>query len=86
MHSPITFEDATKDDCLDRLVPSDLRILVRERDDLLKLVEAVVEARVALNETSSTSRYYLTRFSKAKDTHEALATWLKDNETPGDKL
>jgi len=28
----ITFEFATRDDCLDKMVPSDLRILVSERD------------------------------------------------------
>lgn len=30
----ITFEFATMDDCLDRMVPSDLRKLVAERDTL----------------------------------------------------
>lgn len=38
MHSPITIEFARMDDCLDRLVPSDLRILVSERDHLLQRV------------------------------------------------
>lgn len=32
--SAITFEFATQDDCLERMVPSDLRQLVAERDDL----------------------------------------------------
>jgi hypothetical protein len=30
----ITFEFATQDDCLDRMVPSDLRVLVAQRDRL----------------------------------------------------
>jgi len=30
----ITFEFATQDDCLDKIVPSDLRLLVGERDRL----------------------------------------------------
>lgn len=33
----ITFEFATRDDCLDQMVPSDLRALVAERDALKKL-------------------------------------------------
>ena len=33
--SDITFEFATHDDCLDKLVPSDLRALVAERDRLI---------------------------------------------------
>jgi len=38
----ITFEFATQDDCLDRMVPSDLRVLVAQRDRL--------QARVAMLE------------------------------------
>jgi hypothetical protein len=34
----ITFEFATQDDCLDRMVPSDLRVLVAQRDRLQALV------------------------------------------------
>lgn len=30
----ITFEFACQDDCLDKMVPSDLRKIVRERDEL----------------------------------------------------
>ena len=40
----ITFEFATHDDCLDKMVPSDLRVLVSERDELRKLlIEAAVK-------------------------------------------
>ena len=34
--SDITFEFATHDDCLDKMVPSDLRVLVAERDRLIE--------------------------------------------------
>ena len=30
----VTFEFATQDDCLDKMIPSDLRQLVAERDEL----------------------------------------------------
>ena len=43
----ITFEFATHDDCLDKMVPSDLRVLVRERDELRKLL---IEAAVKFDE------------------------------------
>jgi len=36
----ITFEFATQDDCLDRMVPSDLRVLVAQRDRLQAQVAA----------------------------------------------
>lgn len=36
----ITFDFACQDDCLDRMVPSDLRALIRERDDLRAQLEA----------------------------------------------
>ena len=36
----ITFEFATQDDCLDRMVPSDLRVLVAQRDRLQARVAA----------------------------------------------
>ena len=36
----ITFEFATQDDCLDRMVPSDLRVLVEQRDRLQARVAA----------------------------------------------
>ena len=39
----ITFEFATQDDCLDKLVPSDLRALVVERDSLIAKLTAVQE-------------------------------------------
>ena len=39
--SDITFEFATHDDCLDKMVPSDLRQLVAERDRLLEAIESV---------------------------------------------
>jgi len=35
----ITFEFATQDDCLDKMVPSDLRTLVAERDSAQKEVK-----------------------------------------------
>jgi hypothetical protein len=34
MRSPITIEFARRDDCLDQMVPSELRVLVTERDTL----------------------------------------------------
>lgn len=34
MSSPITIEFARRDDCLDQMVPSELRVLVTERDTL----------------------------------------------------
>lgn len=37
----ITFEFATKDDCLDKMVPSDLRQLVCERDNAIKELDAL---------------------------------------------
>jgi hypothetical protein len=44
----IDFNFATKDDCLDKMVPSDLRQLVRERDKLREMLglawEAIQEA------------------------------------------
>jgi len=43
----ITFEIATQDDCLDRMVPSDLRVLVAQRDRL--------QARVAAQQSALNS-------------------------------
>jgi hypothetical protein len=43
----ITFEFATQDDCLDRMVPSDLRVLVAQRDRL--------QARVAAQQSALNS-------------------------------
>ncbi len=40
----ITFEFATRDDCLDQMVPSDLRQLVAERDAALRQRDALVGA------------------------------------------
>jgi hypothetical protein len=37
----ITFEFATQDDCLDKMVPSDLRVLVAQRDRLQERIEAL---------------------------------------------
>lgn len=37
----ITFDFATKDDCLDKMVPSDLRQLVSERDHAIKERDAL---------------------------------------------
>ena len=37
--SKITFEFATQDDCLDKMVPSDLRKLVKERDHAIALLD-----------------------------------------------
>lgn len=34
----ITFDFATRDDCLERMVPSDLRMLIAERDQLREKV------------------------------------------------
>ncbi len=40
----VTFEFATHDDCLDKMVPSDLRDLVAERDELRSLlIESAVK-------------------------------------------
>lgn len=47
MMSNITFEFATHDDCLDKMVPSDLRLLVGDRDRLItrnRELEAQAEA------------------------------------------
>lgn len=38
----ITFEFACQDDCLDKMVPSDLRKLVAERDALLEAIETAL--------------------------------------------
>ena len=45
MEEEITFEFATHDDCLDKMVPSDLRIIVSERDQL-RARNAELEAEV----------------------------------------
>ena len=42
----ITFEFATQDDCLKKMVPSDLRVLVAERDKLLEYVKDHVHAYI----------------------------------------
>jgi len=39
--SNITFDFACRDDCLDKMVPSDLRELVSERDRLLEIIESL---------------------------------------------
>ena len=40
----ITFEFATRDDCPDRIVPSDLRMLVLKRDSQAKMLKAFRDA------------------------------------------
>ncbi len=44
----ITFEFATTDDCLDKMVPSDLRKLVSERDTALQRLHVIEQAAKAL--------------------------------------
>ena len=39
----ITFEFATKDDCLDKMVPSDLRVLIGQRDRAEATIEQQAE-------------------------------------------
>ena len=43
MRLNITAEFAKKDDCLDRMIPSDLRLLVSERDAALRERDALRE-------------------------------------------
>ncbi|MBU0538886.1 MAG: hypothetical protein KKF24_13395 [Gammaproteobacteria bacterium] len=47
--SEITFEFATQDDCLDRMVPSELRQLVAERDQLRQQLASAHESIEARN-------------------------------------
>ena len=49
----ITFEFACLDDCLDKMVPSDLREVVAERDRLRERNEALEELVVGLEEVRS---------------------------------
>ena len=51
--SKITFEFARLDDCLDKMVPSDLREVVAERDRLRERNEALEELVVGLEEVRS---------------------------------
>ena len=46
----ITFEFATQDDCLDRMVPSDLRVLVAQRDRLQARVAELVAVAVSVRD------------------------------------
>jgi len=46
----ITFEFATQDDCLDRMVPSDLRVLVAQRDSLQAQVVELVAVAVSVRD------------------------------------
>ena len=46
----ITFEFATQDDCLDRMVPSDLRVLVAQRDKLQARVAELVAVAVSVRD------------------------------------
>lgn len=39
----ISFELATQDDCLEKMVPSDLRQIIAERDQLRKVLEKAIE-------------------------------------------
>ena len=48
MSKEITFDFATRDDCLDQMVPSDLRALVSERDTLQAENERLLAERDAL--------------------------------------
>ena len=47
MIDEITFEFATRDDCLSRMIPSDLRSIIRERDALRAKIELLQGAFVA---------------------------------------
>ena len=46
----ITFEFATQDDCLDRMVPSDLRVLVAQRDRLQARVAELAAVAVSVRD------------------------------------
>ena len=41
----ITFDFATRDDCLDKMVPSDLRVLVTQRDSAATLALTAICVR-----------------------------------------
>ena len=53
--SEIDFEFATKDDCLQKMVPSDLRVIISERD---KLREEKVELLEMLESCAKSLEYH----------------------------
>lgn len=54
----ITFEFATHDDCLEKMVPSDLRELVAERDKLLEYVNDHIRACVERGDIERLEDFY----------------------------
>jgi hypothetical protein len=78
----IDFHFATHDDCLDKMVPSDLRQLVRERDDQAAHVEFLTSAfKEVLDKVDDDSKhYYLNIINSAPaQSHKAIqAKALRD--------
>ena len=64
----ITIEFARRDDCLDKMVPSDLRVLVSERDALQAENKALQEG----------SDYVRREYKKVVEAGQALVDKLED--------
>lgn len=79
----ITFEFACRDDCLQRMVPSDLRVIVRERDDLRKRVKEL-EFQINQEEWRGEPQLY-ELLTKAVSTLNEVSEMIKENEHLGDK-
>jgi hypothetical protein len=87
----ITFEFATMDDCLDRLVPSDLRLLVSERDQLkldkASMQEEIDESRKTLDSWEDLLWEYRMKCDQLQAEVEALkagSQWISSDVLPKD--
>ncbi len=73
--SEITFEDACRDDCLDRMVPSDLRQLVAERDRLRALINTP-ETADFVKAVQIEAAHQRERFGEAHDAMKNGNDWI----------
>jgi len=83
--SDITFEFATHDDCLDKMVPSDLRVLVAERDRLIernrKLELQAVNLPEPVDERNDEDKLlHLFKLSHGEMTGACRAEVIRDDE------
>jgi len=74
MRLNITAEFAKKDDCLDRMIPADLRSLVSERDAALRERDALL---LALNPRLWTLEMQVAWHQNIPDVHKAFAAILE---------
>lgn len=87
MTEKFTQDFARRDDCLDKMVPSDLRLLIGERDDLRKQLAEAQEEIQELKDSADLGYTAEQHLQKRVSELEAAMTKIRDlHDKPGDIL